>query len=96
MDWIDLAQNRNQWRALVGKFLSSCTTGGFSRCQPMRRVSHTALPLGNYSDAVVDQVNITTLCRRHCEEQISAEGCIFESMIMLFIVHIFLLQRMNE
>jgi hypothetical protein len=43
MDWIDLAQNRDQWRALVntvmnlrapwniGKFLSSCTIGGFSR-----------------------------------------------------------------
>jgi hypothetical protein len=43
MDWIDLAQDRDQWRALVntimnlwvpynvGKFLSSCTTGGFSR-----------------------------------------------------------------
>jgi hypothetical protein len=43
MDWIDLAQGRNQWRALVntvmnlgipsnlGKFLSSGTTGGFSR-----------------------------------------------------------------
>jgi hypothetical protein len=40
MDWIDLAQNRDQWRALVntvmnlraplsvGKFLSSCTTSG--------------------------------------------------------------------
>jgi hypothetical protein len=39
MDWIDLAQDRDKWRALVntvmkitvGNFLSSCTTGGFSR-----------------------------------------------------------------
>jgi hypothetical protein len=41
MDWIDLAQDREQWRALVntvmnlrvlqnaGKFLSGCTIGGF-------------------------------------------------------------------
>jgi hypothetical protein len=31
MDWIDLAQDRDQWRAFVGKFLSNCATGGFSR-----------------------------------------------------------------
>jgi hypothetical protein len=43
MDWIDLAQDRDQWKVLVntimnlrvsqsaGKFLSSCTIGGFSR-----------------------------------------------------------------
>jgi hypothetical protein len=43
MDWIDLAQDRDQLRALVntllnlrvpyyvGKFSSSCATGGFSR-----------------------------------------------------------------
>jgi hypothetical protein len=43
MDWIDLAQDKDQWRVLVntvmnlrvpqnaGKFLSSCTTDNFSR-----------------------------------------------------------------
>jgi hypothetical protein len=43
MGWIDVAQDRNRWRALVNtainlrvpsnfvKFLSSCTTGGLSR-----------------------------------------------------------------
>jgi hypothetical protein len=43
MEWIDLAEDRNLWRALVntvmnlgvpynvGKFLSGCTIGSFSR-----------------------------------------------------------------
>jgi hypothetical protein len=45
MDWIDLAQDKDQWYALVnmimnlrvpyniGKFLSDCIVDGFSRAQ---------------------------------------------------------------
>jgi hypothetical protein len=47
MDWFLLAQDRDQWRALVitvpynaEKFWSSCTTGGFSRKTQLREVSY--------------------------------------------------------
>jgi hypothetical protein len=51
MNWIDLAQDRDQWRALVNpvmnlwvpynvaKFLSSCTTGSFLRRAQFHEVS---------------------------------------------------------
>jgi hypothetical protein len=51
MDWIDLAQDRNQWRVLVKtvmslripeniwKFLNTCTTGGFSRKAQLHELS---------------------------------------------------------
>jgi hypothetical protein len=51
MNWIDLVQDMNQWRALVntvinlrvsynvGKFFSNSTTGGFSRRTQLYEVS---------------------------------------------------------
>jgi hypothetical protein len=50
MHWIDLAQDRDQWRVPmntvmnlrvrynVGKFLGRCTTGGFSRRAQLHEV----------------------------------------------------------
>jgi hypothetical protein len=51
INWINLAEDGDQWRALVnmvmklqvpynfGKFLSSCRTGGFSGRAQLRKVS---------------------------------------------------------
>jgi hypothetical protein len=55
MEWIDQAQDTDQWRALVNtvmnlrfsysveKFLSSCTTGGLSRRAQLHGVSLVSL-----------------------------------------------------
>jgi hypothetical protein len=68
MDWIDLAQDRDQRRALVntvlnlrvpynvGKFLSSCTTEGFSRRAHLHGVSYI------YTD--YDSGSIDIICCR--------------------------------
>jgi hypothetical protein len=51
IDWTDLSQDRDKWRALVnttinlwfpqnsGKFLNGCTTGSFSRRAQLHGVS---------------------------------------------------------
>jgi hypothetical protein len=55
VDWIDLAQDRDQWRALVntamnllvpkniGKLLSGCTSGSFSRRARLHGVSYLVI-----------------------------------------------------
>jgi hypothetical protein len=37
MGWIELAQDRDQWRTLAGKFLSGCTIGRFSGRAQLRK-----------------------------------------------------------
>jgi hypothetical protein len=51
MDWIDLAQDREQWRAVLktimnlGEFLSNCIIGGFSGRAQLHEVSYLYLSL---------------------------------------------------
>jgi hypothetical protein len=56
-DWINMAQDREQWRVLVntvmnlrvpqntGKFFSSCVTGGFSRRAKLHEVSYIVITM---------------------------------------------------
>jgi hypothetical protein len=58
MDWIDLAHDRDHWRALVitimnlrvsqnaGNFSNSCTTGGFSSRAQLHEVSLLSIKSG--------------------------------------------------
>jgi hypothetical protein len=60
MYWFDLAQDNDQWRALVntvmnllvtqnaGKFLSRCTTGGFSRRAQLHEVNKIEIKPENH------------------------------------------------
>jgi hypothetical protein len=79
MDGIDLAQDRDQWRAFiktvmnlqvpqgVGNLLSSCTTGSFSRRDQLRGVSlafySTAHPNNIFNRKAIHGKII--LCRLH-------------------------------
>jgi hypothetical protein len=61
MDWIDPAQDGEQWRVLVntvmnlrfpqnaGKFLSGCTTGGFSQSTQLHGVKPHCLHQWSFS-----------------------------------------------
>jgi hypothetical protein len=71
MDWIDMAQDRDQWRVLVntvmnlrdplnaGKFFSSCTTGDSSR----RAYLHGVI-IDSATDSPQMKVILNTWCKR--------------------------------
>jgi hypothetical protein len=75
MDWIDLAQVRNKWRALVntvmnlrvlenaGKFLSSCTIGSFSKRTRLQEwvSGHVLVQAQNVSDLRVKRSTLSSM-----------------------------------
>jgi hypothetical protein len=91
MDWIDVAQDKDLWRVLVntvmnlrvpynfGKFLSSCTTGGYSRRSRLHGVSFSNVtsspsPLqrarGNSDDVPLDGLPVNVY--KHIRNVLSA------------------------
>jgi hypothetical protein len=73
VDWIDVAQDRDQWRAFVrtvmnlrvlknaGKFLSSCTTGGFSRRAQLHEVSYCSELTESFNNILVHNMTMCNL-----------------------------------
>jgi hypothetical protein len=82
MDWTDQAQDSDQWRALVnvvmnlrvtlnvGKSVSSCTTGGFSRRAQLHGVSYlcqqTVRPRHKWHNTEMDLNDISVQARFYC------------------------------
>jgi hypothetical protein len=74
MDWIDLAQDRDWWRALVntvmslwvpqnfGKFLSGCATGGFSKRAQLHGVSYISFRSFNPENGLICPSISSDLC----------------------------------
>jgi hypothetical protein len=79
MDWIDLAQNMDQWKALVnmvmnllvpqntGKFLSGCTIGGFSRMAQLREWNETLIQPCFVSEGQSACVNVYSIYQKDHE-----------------------------
>jgi hypothetical protein len=70
MEWIDLAEDRDQWRANfrvawnVRKFSSGCTTGGLSR-----RVQVSEVTYGLFKDAISIEGCKASRVSKHCWKQ---------------------------